>query len=174
MVALSATSPYFGLNLIKGFEKYNDKKAWRKFYHSLYYLNRRGYVKILDSDNGNVRVKITNRGETIVKELDIDALTLKELDNWDGKWRIIIFDVPNTKSKNRLAFTERIKSLGFIMIQKSVWAYPVECYEEVMILRKFYEIEKYVTYLEVIEVEDEINWRGKLNLKRKNPTNLPV
>ena len=52
LVAVAATSPYFGLGLIRGFKANYDKKTWRKFYASLDYLNRRGYVKILKADGG--------------------------------------------------------------------------------------------------------------------------
>ena len=165
LVFLAASSPFFGLNMIRGIKQHNDRKAWRKFYESLRYLDRRGYVKILDRNDGGIRVKITHKGETIIKELDVDLMELKKQDSWDGKWRLIIFDVPTTKNRNRLAFSGKLKELGFIMVQKSVWAYPYECYEELITLRKFYDIEKYATYLEVSHVEDELDWRGRFNLK---------
>lgn len=165
LVTLSATSPYFGLSLIRSFNKENKKKDWRRFYLSLSYLNRRGYVRILEHNGQSIKVEITRRGEKTVRGLDIDSLEFKKQENWDGKWRVIVFDVPVNKNQNRRAFTEKIKELGFVMVQKSVWTYPFECYEELVILRKFYEIEKYVSYFEAIEVEDETNWRGRFNLK---------
>ena len=173
LVVVAASNPYFGLNLIKGFKMRSDKKAWRKFYRSLNYLDRRGYVKILDRGDDGTRVKITRAGEEVTKELDMDSMVLKRADQWDGKWRVIIFDVPVSKSKNRKAFTERIKELGLIMVQKSVWAYPYECYEELMVLRKFYGIAKYVTYFEAVEVEDEIEWRWRFNLKAQSAWKRP-
>ncbi len=165
LVVVAASSPYFGLSLIKGLRRANDRKAWQKFYNSLNYLNRRGYVRILGRSHGSIKVKITKSGEAVVEELDIDSMVLKKPARWDGKWRVIIFDVPVSKNRNRLAFSERIKELGFIMVQKSVWAYPYECYDELMILRKFYGIEKYVSYFEAVEVEDELDWRGRFNLR---------
>ncbi len=165
LAILSMASPYFGINLIRGFKKHNDKKSWRKFYLSLNYLNRRGYIRIIGRSDKGMAAKITKEGKDIIKDVDIDSLELKRRGSWDGKWRLIIFDVPVSKNKNRLAFTDRIKKLGFVMIQKSVWAYPFECYEELMILRKFYEIENYVTYCKAIEIEDELSWRKKFNLR---------
>ena len=166
-VALAATSPYFGLSVIKGLKKHNDKKVWRKFYASLDYLNRRGYVRILERDTNKLKVKITKMGEDIVKELDVDELRLKKQENWDGKWRVVIFDVPVKHNRNRLAFSDKIKELGFVMVQKSVWAYPYECYEELMILREYFNIERFVSYFEAVEIEDEREWRGRFNLKSR-------
>ncbi|MDO8591304.1 MAG: hypothetical protein Q7R60_00020 [bacterium] len=167
LLVVAASSPYFGLNLIKGFKRSNDKKEWRKFYASLDYLNKRGYVRVLEKSDGRLKVKITRKGEDQIKEFDIDSLELKKQENWDGKWRVIIFDVPVAKNKFRLAFTDKIKDLGFVMIQKSVWAYPYECYEELMILRKYFNIEQCVSYFEAMEIEDERDWRGRFNLKHQ-------
>ncbi len=164
LVIVAASSPYFGLGLIRGMSKHYDKKAWRKFYASLDYLDRRGWVKILSNQEGQLKVKITRQGEDRFEAINIETMQLSKDAVWDDKWRVIIFDVPNYKSQNRLAFTEKLKTLGFVMVQKSVWAYPFECYKEIAILRKFYEIERYVTYFKGIEIEDEKGWRGKFNL----------
>lgn len=165
LALIAISSPYFGLGLIRGFKKRYDKKEWRRFYLSLNYLNRRGYVQILNSDDGRIKVKITQRGKQAIEHANIDSMELPRNQNWDGKWRIIAFDVPNTKSKNRVAFTEKLKELGLIMVQKSIWAYPFECYKEMMILRKFYEIEPFVSYFKAVEIEDELAWRREFNLK---------
>ena len=164
LTALAATSPYFGLNSIRGFKGRWSKEERRKFYFSIYYLDRRGYVKILKNNNGNMVARITRRGEQVIHKLNFDQMKLPKPEKWDGKWRVVIFDIPNSKSKNRLAFSQKLKELGFIMIQKSVWAYPFECYKELGVARKFYEIEKYATYLEAVEIEDELHWRGRFNL----------
>ena len=166
-VLLSAANPYFGLRLIKGFKRWHSKAEWRKFHASLRYLDRRGYVKIISHNRGSVRASITKLGEWVVKSIDIDAMKLIEPRVWDGKWRVVIFDVPVNKSGCRQALTEKLKELGFIMVQRSVWAYPYECRDEISILRAFYGIQRFVVYLEVNEVEDELDWRGKFNLKQK-------
>lgn len=163
-ILVAASSPYFALNLISGLKKYRNKERWRKFYLSLNYLDRRGYVKLTEKENGNLEAKLTRRGEVMIKCINFDELKLPEPGKWDGKWRLVIFDVPTYKHKNRRALADKLKELGFIMVQKSVWAYPFECYKELAIVRKFYEVEKYVTYLEAVEIEDELRWRGKFNL----------
>ena len=169
LVVVAATSPYFGVGLIKGLGRYKNKKRWRKLYCSLNYLSRRGYVKILKDENGQMTVKLTREGDTAIEKLNFNELKLPEPGVWDGKWRLVIFDIPTYKHKNRQAFTEKLKELGFGMAQKSVWAYPFECYKELAIVRKFYEVEKFVTYLEAIEIEDELHWRGKFNLSFQKP-----
>lgn len=164
LFVIAAGSPYFAMGLIKGFGGRGNKEKWRKFYRSLNYLDRRGYVKIEEKGNGDMEVVLTRCGEMSIKRINFDELKLPKPEKWDGKWRIAIFDVPHYKHKNRLALSEKLKDLGFIMVQKSVWAYPFECYKELAIIRKFYEVEKYVVYMEAVEIEDEQKWRGRFNL----------
>ena len=162
MIALAATNPYFGFNLLKALGR-------RKFKKSLHYLKSRGYVRILSEDPDGIKVEITRMGKQVIKQVDISEMQLSRPETWDQTWRVIIFDVPNYKSKNRDAFREKIKELGFCLVQKSVWVYPHECREPVMILRKFYDIEKYVTYLEVMHSEDEDVWLLKFRMQNKRP-----
>lgn len=167
LVALAAANPYFGLNFIRALEKQYNKKQWRKFQHSLRYLKSRGYVRILSESPNGMNIEITRAGKQIVKQVDIAELKIPIPKTWDQKWRVVIFDVPNWKSKNRAAFREKIKELGFQLVQKSVWVYPHECREQVMIIRKFYDIEEYVTYLETTHSEDEDGWLQIFHMEDK-------
>ena len=164
LILVAASSPFFAVDLIRGLKRYRNKEKWRKFYHSLNYLNRRGYVKLTEKENGDLEARLTRQGEIMIEHINFDELKLPKPGAWDGKWRLVIFDIPTDKHKNRQALAEKLKELGFIMVQKSVWAYPFECYKELAIVRKFYEVERYVTYFEAVEIEDELHWRGKFNL----------
>ena len=166
MVLVAVSNPYFGRNMIRALEKEFDR---RKFFKSLQYLKSRGYVRILSDSPKGMKVEITRAGERVVKHVDITALKLFSPPTWDQKWRVIVFDVPNYKSKNRAAFREKIKELGFQLVQKSVWVYPHESREAIMILRKFYDIEDYVTYLETTHSEDEDKWLRNFHMEDKKP-----
>ena len=164
MAVVAASNPYFGIYALRALKREYKRKQWRQFYHSLHYLDRRGYVKILKVEDQGIHVQITRKGTRVAKRFDIGNLKLKRQTTWDNKWRVIVFDVPVEKNKHRLAFTEKLKELGFALIQKSVWAYPYECYEEIMLIRSFYGIQQHVTYFEAVNVEDEGKWRAKFKL----------
>ncbi|MBI2062549.1 MAG: CRISPR-associated endonuclease Cas2 [Candidatus Yanofskybacteria bacterium] len=51
--------------------------------------------------------------------------------NWDHKWRVIIFDIPQELHQKRNRFRAKLKTLGFYMIQKSVFVFPYPCEDEV-------------------------------------------
>ena len=158
MVLVAASNPQFGPRVLKAILKDYKRKKSYDIYKSLHYLHDRGYVEFVSL--GNVtKVKITHKGREIMKQVDIETIELTKPNSWDEKCRVVIFDVPNWKNRNRAAFTDKLKEIGFRMIQKSVWVYPYPCHEEIMILRKFYEIEREVTFLETAMVEDQELWR---------------
>ena len=49
---------------------------------------------------------------------------------WDHQWRIVIFDIPQDMHRQRNNFRNKLKSLGFYMLQKSVFVFPYSCEEE--------------------------------------------
>ena len=164
IVLMSGKNLNFGLRNARRWSQEYEQKRWQQIYKSLYNLNHRGLVTFQLIGDEKWKVTITSKGKQIVKRLAIDDITLPRQEHWDGTWHIVIFDIPSTKHKNRNAFTQRLKNLGFKMMQKSVWAYPYKCHEEIMILRKFYGIEKYVMYIETKMVEDEPVWKYKFGL----------
>ena len=161
------TMPGLGI-VIHEFQKSSEEEQRKRLYQSIQYLKRRGHVAIKYLSDRRLKITLTKKGKTIVNQLAIEELQIKKPAIWDKKWRMVIFDVPNWKNKNRLAFTDNLKHIGFRMMQKSVWAYPYTCYDEIMILRKFYDIEKYVIYLDVGMVEDDYVWRRCFSHLRLN------
>jgi phenylacetic acid degradation operon negative regulatory protein len=69
---------------------------------------------------------------------------------WDGKWRIVLFDIPREREKQRHVFRAKLKSMGFQMLQKSVFAIPYPCEEELARICKHLKLTPYV---EVITAE---------------------
>ena len=127
-------------------------------YDSLSYLKRRGYIRLQPF------LKPTITGREFLSAHEFLNLELPRPQHWDGKWRMEIFDIPNEKNSMRLAFKDKIKSLGFRMIQRSVWIYPYECGREIDQLRTIYRIRNYVTYAVVHEIEDDAGLRKLFTL----------
>lgn len=164
MVLVAASNPLFGPKLLQLLIKKYRKKNKRSVEKSFHYLKNRGYVNLEWLADGRLKVEITKQGKKVVEKLSLDDLKISKPNQWDQRWRVVIFDVPNTHSKNRRAFTQHLKNLGFQMAQKSVWIYPYLCHREIMILRKFYRIESTVIYMETSMVEDGELWRERFDL----------
>lgn len=68
---------------------------------------------------------------------------------------MIIFDIPQELHENRNRFRQKIKGLGFFMLQKSVFIFPYPCEKELAeICRKL----KISDYIDII-IADSIGFR---------------
>ena len=160
LLAVAVTVP----NLLAAIGGFAGPDRHRKIRRAMTYLKDRGYVKIEGYEGESIRMRLTRNGKGILKRISTQELRLPREPMWDKKWRLIIFDVPNKKSKQRQAFAMHLKNLGSRMAQKSVWIYPYPCHDEIMMLRKLYDIEQCVTYCETSFVKDDERWRDYFDL----------
>lgn len=72
--------------------------------------------------------RITSKGEKRLRE-QIER-NLLEQEVWDGKWRMVVFDIEEEQRRDRDRFRRFIKSLGFGQLQKSIWITPLAVREE--------------------------------------------
>jgi DNA-binding transcriptional regulator PaaX len=98
-------------------------------------------------------VSITEKGIKKTLIIDIENLEIKHSKKWDGQWRIVFFDIPEKYKTSRDALTSKLKMLGFKQIQKSVYVFPFECFEEIEKLRCFYNIRPYTFLITANKIE---------------------
>ena len=108
-------------------------------------------------------MKITEKGKVRLINFDIDTIKI-QLGKWDGKWRFVIFDIPEKKRIARDILRSKLKEIGFIQIQKSVWACPYECEEEIAFISSVYEVERYVNYIVAAKIDHEEFLKTKFGL----------
>lgn len=141
-----------------------------EFFERIAYLKRMGYIKTFVEQKEKY-IELTAKGIEKAKNFFIDDLEIKHPKGWDGKWRVVIFDIAEEKRHHRDVFREKIEQLGFIQIQKSVYAYPFECTREISFVAEILDIEKEVTIMvaEIIQGEENIiNLLLKNNVLTKN------
>jgi len=72
--------------------------------------------------NGNIYLRLTSLGQNKVKrDFSITNLTKR----WNKHWVIVIFDIEEKSKAVRERFRNKLKSLGFGMLQKSIWISPL-------------------------------------------------
>jgi DNA-binding transcriptional regulator PaaX len=138
MIYVAASSPYFTIRLLK------EIKNWRKYPQkrlssAFYVLRKQGCIKI-ENKGGQIYISLTERGKKKAGWLQIDALKIKKPKKWDGKWRLVIFDISQLKKFFREAFRGKLKELGFYPLQKSVWVIPFDCRAEIELLKDFFDL----------------------------------
>jgi DNA-binding transcriptional regulator PaaX len=137
-----------------------------KLNYRLYRLEREGLIEREDKD-GRIALILKEKGKKKALRFKIDDMKIKKPELWDGKWRVVMFDVPNEKKTARDYFQNKLKELGFIQIQKSVYAHPFECEEELNMIRDLFEIKHNVKLMLVDHFEGENKYLGKFGLSKK-------
>ncbi len=135
----------------KRFNNYSDKQLMNAYYG----LKRRGLVEVLKEERDNMTVKLNYKNKTKIKKFSLDIISLPKVKKWDGKWRVIIFDIPVKHNRARAAMTTKLKELGFYKLQKSVWVFPYPCEDEVLFVANFFEIDRFVNILLVENIESD-------------------
>ena len=103
-------------------------------------------------------IKITHKGKQKLLRYNIDEMALDE-STWDGKWRLIIYDVAKAKRANSEMFRAMLNKLRFLKLQKSVYLTPFKCKEEVEYLKLLFDIGDEVQILKVGDLENEGAYR---------------
>ena len=128
---------------IKRFDKFNEDSIR----NSIYSLQRNGFIRIIKEKNGKTKVLLTNKGKNRIKEFSIETLTIKKHEHWDRKWRVVIFDIPVKFNDGRSALRYKMKELGFIYLQRSVWVFPYPCEDEILFIAKTYNVDSFIDVL---------------------------
>src|SRR3989344_3005352 len=110
------------------------------------------------------RFKLHNYIESIVGANGIEKLKLPSKKKWDKKWRIVLFDIPEPKKKTRDALRRKLKKLGFLEFQKSVFIFPFPCRDEINFIINFFDIHDNVFYLEA-PISPDASFRSHFKIK---------
>ncbi len=105
----------------KGFDPRNLYRDHYKYQRSLSSLEKKQLIKIdkIDSD----KFCLTLKGKIeVLKQRKTPILF--DPKNWDGKWRVLGFDIPENQRYSRAKLREYLFFLGFKPIQKSIWITP--------------------------------------------------
>ena len=138
-------------NAVQVFKQFKTSKSFDKkqIRSSINYLCSQKLIEYVPFKDGRTIVKITRKGETKLKAFAIDLIEIKKPKKWDGKWRLVMFDIPMKFTKGREALRYHLKDLGFFQFQKSAWIYPYPCEDEIIFISDFYGVGKEVEILTV-------------------------
>ena len=146
------------------------RKNWgkidrRRIYDAIKRLNNKRLVELIEKNN-ELYIKITDSGKKLTRSFDYDNLELPKSKRWDKKWRLVVFDIPNKKKRERRVFSKKLKDIGFYPMQESVFIYPYDCCDEVDFICEFLSISRYVNYCLVESLyKKEGDLRNFFNLK---------
>lgn len=132
---------------------YDIPKAERTRVRSgVYSLQRGGFARW---NKDTQTVCLTERGvaEVIKYVMKNKFSTVK----WDGKWRIITFDIKEKTRGDRNYLRRQLRWIGFQELQKSVWVFPYEVRDELKEFIRFckFEFQGDVRFMLVDKIEPD-------------------
>ncbi|MBI2618345.1 hypothetical protein HYW58_02755 [Candidatus Kaiserbacteria bacterium] len=134
---------------------------------SFYYLKNKGYISI-KKRNGKVIIGLSDRGIERAKIYKIQTKLNERRRKkvvWDGRWRVVIFDIRDSHKLKRDALRRVLQRSGFKLLQKSVWIYPFDCTEEISYVKDFFNIDdKECRILTVSDIGDDKDVRKEFGV----------
>lgn len=121
-------------------------------------------VDYKEDKNGIIKIVLTKEGQKKALRFKLDEMKIKKPAKWDGQWRIVIFDIPEKFKKAREALRIKLKELGFLELQKSVFIFPYECEDEINFIMEVFQIRSFVRLICAKSFTNEEQLKIKFNL----------
>lgn len=157
-------TPYSQFKRFRRETMWPQYKNWR-LKRALRYLEERKRIKILKRGD-ELFFKLTKKGK-------LDALMIRMLKEvkskikWDGKWRIIIWDIPESSRQHRDRLRNFCKTQGFYLLQKSVFITPYPLPGSAVRYLKESGLEKFIRFLRIDQIDDDRPLRKHYGLKEQ-------
>lgn len=137
---------------------YEAEKEWEAI-KALRQLESSGHIKKKKEED---KIYLTKKGYLEVLRYQVQENRPK----WDGKWRIIVFDILEEKRSQRGFLRNRLRWLGFKELQKSVWIFPYDTKDKIKELLNIcrVEIDGDIRFLTVEKMEDDGDFKKEFNL----------
>jgi DNA-binding transcriptional regulator PaaX len=144
-------------------------KAWREIERRALHRSIREFyserlVDFVEKPDGTLEMILTENGKKRALRYKLEELEIKKPGRWDGKWRLVMFDIPEKRKRAREALREKLRELGFKELQKSVFVHPFECKDEIDFVTEVFALRPYVKLArsDYVTNQDELRVRFKL------------
>jgi hypothetical protein len=145
------------VQLLRFFDKDRHRKSDPKYAtnRAFWKLVNQGYIAIRQTPEGKV-TELTAKGRKVVSVLDHPNVTRPKPKRWDGKWRVLVFDIGEKKRGVRDHLRRALTQIGFVQLQRSVWVYPYDCEDFIKLLKVDFRIGSEVIYMIVDQIENDL------------------
>ena len=146
--------------LIKPFLK--DERAhevWKRFNipylkRTLERLQKEKLVRLGEKDGKQV-AEITQAGRKKILRYALSETEVIKPKLWDGKWRLISYDIPLGKTRLRKSFRNYLLAWGFYPLHESVFLHAWPCEEQIEFLIEYLGVGENVRIFLVSKVEND-------------------
>lgn len=131
-------------------DKLDKRDREREMRQVVYRMKERGLL-VGDYEHG---LQLTAKARRRLAKVEIDALVLKPKKIWDGRWRIVVYDIPSSQQTARHQLQSNLLRYGCIMLQKSTWITPFPCRQDVAAIASQYKVDSYISFFEAINLDN--------------------
>ena len=136
----------------------------KKIQRVLKQLEKKQLIQI-ERKNDELYVTVRNKNDVSILKYSLrEILNLKKNNNWQKKWFLVVFDVPEEERNKRDYLRRFLKEIGFYPYNQSVYVFPYECEKEIRLIKKIVEGGKYISYIiaEKLEHENQLKTHFRL------------
>lgn len=137
--------------LKKLYKHLDQRERKREAMRIIYSMKQRGYLAG-DYEHG---LKLTQKAKERYRKIQLDEITIHPTNVWDSVWRLVLYDIPEDHRVARIRLTSLLRNAGCFQLQKSAWITPFPCRNEVQQLTGYFDINQYVSYLEVVHLDNQ-------------------
>lgn len=138
------------------YPEYRGHLAERRLNTKLHQMCKRGWVKIEYKEAKQI-IKLTRKGE--LEALFQKAHLSGKQKQWDKKWRMIVFDIPENARAIRAQLRKLLKGFGFKALQASVYVYPFPLNSASTEFLKQSGLMRYIRFARVDSFDDDLDLR---------------
>lgn len=109
-------------------------------------LKRKGLIDFVKKGNRTF-LALTKKGQVAAAAVSSGNYQIKKPLRWDGRWRLVIFDISERRRPVRDRVRHLMRTLGLYRLQDSVWVHPYECEEIITILKTDLNIRSELLYV---------------------------
>lgn len=156
-------TPHMHLRRISGWPKEYRKS---RINQELRRMKDRGWIEEAERQ-GKKFLKLTAKGKVEGLCRKIQSIRKVARREWDGKWRLALFDIPEKGRWQRDTIRWTLKCAGFQQLQKSVYVYPHEIPAEVIEYLKAAGLLSFIRFARIDKIDDEKDLQKVFKVSRR-------
>lgn len=143
------------------------KKGARFNYQAKTALGRliaKGLITFEERD-GKRYARVTETGERLLALESMRKGSGQKPKRWDGRWRVVLFDIPERRRRVRNRLRIFMQEYGFVRLQDSAWIYPYDCEDLIALAKANFRIGADALYMIVERLERDKHLREHFGLR---------
>lgn len=116
---------------------------------------------------GKRYARATEAGKRMLELESLREKSTHKPRRWDGRWRVVLFDIPERRRRVRNLLRKFMQEFGFVRLQDSAWIYPYDCEDIIALAKANFRIGADALYMIVEQLERDEHLREHFELSLK-------